>query len=114
MRGQSGHHRIHSKKRYDCALVVGPSLVGLCEIGLDSNEFTGGKNKKQKKTRKKQNVEMYMVAVGSSLVGLCEVGLDSSASTTKSSLIDYFVVGLSLAGLCEIGLDSKGISGKNR
>ena len=44
--------------------------------------------------------EMYMVAVGSSLVGLCEVGLDSSASTTKSSLIDYFVVGPSLAGLC--------------
>ena len=58
--------------------------------------------------------EMYMVAVGSSLVGLCEVGLDSSASTTKSSLIDYFVVGLSLAGLCEIGLDSKGFQGKNR
>ena len=85
--------------------------MGLCEIGLDSNEFTGGKINK-KKERKKQNVEMYMVAVGSSLVGLCEVGLDSSASTTKSSLIDYFVVGLSLAGLCEIGLDSKGFQEK--
>ena len=70
-----------------------------------------GKTNKQKK-RKKQKVEMYMVAVGSSLVGLCEVGLDSSASTTKSSLIDYFVVGLSLAGLCEIGLDSKRFQGK--
>ena len=87
--------------------------MGLCEIGLDSNEFTGGKN--QIKKKKKQNVEMYMVAVGSSLVGLCEVGLDSSASTTKSSLIDYFVVGLSLAGLCEIGLDSNEFTeGKQR
>ena len=113
MRGRPGHQCIHSKKRYDCALVVGPSLVGLCEIGLDSKEYTG-KNNNEKKKMKNHNVELSLVAVGSSLVGLCEVGLDSSASTTKSTLIDYFVVGLSLAGLCEIGLDSKGFQGKNR
>ena len=109
---------------------------GLCEVGLDINASTAKSGmivlllldrpswvyarsvwtamNSQEGKKEKKNVEMYMVAVGSSLVGLCEVGLDSSASTTKSSLIDYFVVGLSLAGLCEIGLDSKGFQGKNR